>query len=98
MRTTSSDSPPRRVARPAAGLALALALAHGTTGCAHGQITNTEFVVGAVVVVGLVAGALLMTSNCDELTTQCRPADGRIVRLGPSMPLPAAADAAARHR
>ncbi|HEX3763681.1 MAG TPA: hypothetical protein VHW23_33520, partial [Kofleriaceae bacterium] len=73
MRTPSSGPPPRRVARSACGLALAVALAHGTTGCAHGQLTNTEFVVGAVVVVGLVGLALLKATDCNELTTQCRP-------------------------
>ncbi len=88
MRTTSSDPPRRRVARSACGLALVLALAHGTTGCAHGQLTNTEFMVGAVVVTGVVAAALLMTSGCNELTTQCRPGEGRIVQLAPSPPTP----------
>jgi hypothetical protein len=84
MRTTSR-APARRRAGSACSLALVLALAHGTTGCAH-QLTNTEFVVGAVAVTALVGAALLMTSDCNELTTQCRPGEGRIVQLAPAPP------------
>ncbi|HEX3763665.1 MAG TPA: hypothetical protein VHW23_33440 [Kofleriaceae bacterium] len=54
MRTTSDDSPRRGTARSACGLALVLALAHGTTGCAH-QLTNEEFAAGAVGVALVVA-------------------------------------------
>ena len=85
MRSTPGH-PPRRTARSACGLALVVALAHATTGCAH-QITNTEFVVGAIAATALVAGALLMTSDCNELTTTCRPGSGRIVKLAPLPPV-----------
>lgn len=54
MPTSSHDSPRRRATRSACGLALALALALGTTGCAH-QLTNGELAVGAVAVAAIVA-------------------------------------------
>lgn len=64
-------------------IALALSLARGTTGCAHQQISNTEFMFGAAAVAALVAGALLMTSDCNELTTRCRPGEGRVIQFAP---------------
>jgi hypothetical protein len=86
MRPTSRKPPRRGAARSACGLALVLALAHGTTGCAHQQLTNADVVFGAVAVAAVVAGAVLMTSSCNELTTQCRPGEGRIVQLAPDAP------------
>lgn len=83
MRTTSSDLPRRR-ARTACGLALVLALVHGTTGCAH-QLTNAEFAAGVVMVAG-VAAAAVMLSGCNELTMQCRTPEGRVLQPGPSFP------------
>lgn len=73
MRTTSNDSPRRRTARRASGLALVLALAHGTTGCAH-QLTNSEFAAGAVGVALVAAGIAIggpWSFRCSELTTPC---------------------------
>jgi hypothetical protein len=84
MRIPSCDPPRRPATRMVCRIALALALAHGTTGCAHQQITDTEFMFGAAAVAGIVAGALLMTSECNELTTRCRPGEGRIIQLAPS--------------
>lgn len=84
MRLTSSDPPRRPAARMACHLALVLALAHGTTGCAH-QLSNAEFAAG-VVTIAAIAGAAVMLSGCNELTTQCRTPEGRIIRPGPSFP------------
>lgn len=84
MRTTSSDPPRRPAVRMACSLALILALAHGTTGCAH-QLSNAELAAG-VVTVAAIAGAAVMLSGCNELTTQCRTPEGRIIRPGPSFP------------
>jgi len=61
MPTPSHDSPRRRATRSACGLALVLALALGTTGCAH-QLTNTEFAVGAVAVAAIVAISIVTPS------------------------------------
>ena len=82
MRTTPREPRPR--ARAACGLALILALAHGTSGCAH-QLSNAELAAGAVTVAG-VAAIAVMLSGCNELTTQCRTPEGRILRPGPSFP------------
>lgn len=84
MRIASSDPPRRPAVRRARSLALALALAHATTGCAH-QLTNAELATG-VVMVAAVAASAVMLSGCNELTTQCRTPEGRIVRPGPSFP------------
>jgi hypothetical protein len=73
MRTPSNDSPRRRTARSALGLALVLALAHGTTGCAH-QLTNAEFAAGAVGVALVAAGIAIggpWSLRCSELTMPC---------------------------
>ena len=83
MRTTSWD-PPRRRARSACGLALVLALLHGGSGCAH-QLTNAELATGVVIVAGVAALAVTL-GGCNELTTQCRSPEGRIIRPGPSFP------------
>jgi hypothetical protein len=65
-------------------LALVLALAHGTTGCAH-QLTNAEVAYGVVMVAGVTALAFTL-GGCNELTTQCRSPEGRVIRPGPSFP------------
>jgi hypothetical protein len=84
MRTSSTDPLRRPAARMACSLALILALAHGTTGCAH-QLTNAELAYGVVMVAGVVALGVVL-SGCNELTTQCRTPEGRILRPGPSFP------------
>lgn len=84
MRTSSSDPPRRPATRMACSLALALALAHGTTGCAH-QLTNAELATGVVMVAGVAALAVVL-GGCNELTTQCRTPEGRVLRPGPSFP------------
>jgi hypothetical protein len=84
MRTSSSDPPRRPAARMACGLALVLALAHGTTGCAH-QLTNAELAYGVVMVVGVAALAVTLGS-CNELTMQCKTPEGHVIRPGPSFP------------
>jgi hypothetical protein len=83
MRTTSRDRPRRR-ARSACGLALVLALVHGSSGCAH-QLTNAELATGVVMVAGIAALAVTL-GGCNELTTQCRSPEGRVLRPGPSFP------------
>ena len=83
MRTTSSDLPRRR-ARSACGLALVLALVHGTSGCAR-QLTNAQLAYGVVMVAGIVALGVAL-GGCNELTTQCRSPEGRVLRPGPSFP------------
>lgn len=65
MPTTSSDPPRRRTARMACSLALVLALAHGTTGCAH-QLTNAELATAAVAVGVFVVGPVLAGVYCSE--------------------------------
>ncbi len=72
MRTTSSDPPRRRVARTACSLALVLALAQGTTGCAH-QLTNAEFAAGAVAIGLLVGVPVLLTIECGRPGVECVP-------------------------
>ena len=61
MSPASHDSPRRRAARSACGLALVLALAHGTTGCAH-ELTNEQLAVGAVAVAAIVAISIVSPS------------------------------------
>lgn len=80
---TSSDRPGRR-ARIACGLALVLALVHGSGGCAH-QLTNAELASGVVMVAGIAALAVVL-GGCNELTTPCRTPEGRVLRPGPSFP------------
>jgi hypothetical protein len=65
MPTTSRDPPRRRTARTACSLALVLALAQGTTGCAH-QLTNAELAAGAVMVGVFVVGPVLAGVYCSE--------------------------------
>jgi hypothetical protein len=84
MRTSSSDPPRRPAARMACSLALVLALAQGTTGCAH-QLTNAEFAYGVVMVVGAAALAVTL-GTCNELTMQCKTPEGRVLQGGPSYP------------
>ena len=87
MRPTSSDSLRRR-ARSACGLALALALGHGTTGCAHQQLTNTDVAVGVIAAAAVVGGVMLMSVHCNELTRQCRPSGADTGPLSPDAPPP----------
>jgi hypothetical protein len=70
MRPTSPDRSRRRAARTACGLALILALAHGTTGCAH-QLTNAEFAAGAVAVGLFVGVPVLLAIECDRPGVEC---------------------------
>lgn len=53
-------------------------------GCAR-QLTNAERAYGVVMVVGIAALGVAR-SGCNELTTQCRTPEGRILRPGPSFP------------
>jgi len=95
MPTPSDDSPRRRTARSACGLALVLALAHGATGCAH-QLTNEELAVGAVGVAALVAAAVVTgpwsgcarSLSCDELdpSVEERANPSRPAAFGPHVP------------
>jgi hypothetical protein len=57
-----------------AGLALALALAHGSAGCAHQQLTNADVALGAVVVAAVVGLMMLPSVPCDELRSDCHHA------------------------
>jgi hypothetical protein len=87
MRTTP-DAPRRGLGRAAARLALVLALAHGTTGCAH-QLTNAELATGALFVTAVVAGAFLAgTGHCNDLTTRCPPPEDRLGLLAPATRAP----------
>ena len=51
-------------------LALILALAHGTAGCAH-QLTNRDVALGLVVAAGLTVIVIAGGKTCNELTTSC---------------------------
>jgi hypothetical protein len=88
MRTTTSDPPRPRVARKACGLALAVALAHGATGCAHQQLTNAEVATG-VIAAAVIAGAIMLNGvHCNELTSQCRSGEATTGPLTPGDPPP----------
>jgi methionine-rich copper-binding protein CopC len=52
-------------------LALVLALAHGTAGCAHQQLTNRQVAAGAVTAAAVITLTLLLSVQCNELTMQC---------------------------
>jgi len=52
-------------------LALVLALAHGTAGCAHQQLTNTQVVVGLAAVAGLTL-LILYATPCNDFPTCSR--------------------------
>jgi hypothetical protein len=51
-------------------LAIVLALASGTPGCAHKQLTNQEFAVGAVYAAALFA-LIFLAVPCNEAGMQC---------------------------
>jgi hypothetical protein len=68
MSTPPHDSPRRRATRSACGLALVLALAHGTTGCAH-QLTNADLAVGALAVAAVVAVSIVTPSPWSPCAT-----------------------------
>jgi hypothetical protein len=53
-------------------LALVVALAHGSAGCAHKQLTNRQVATGAIAAVAVVGLIVLLSLQCDELTSQCR--------------------------
>jgi len=82
MRTTSDPLRPR-VARKVCGLAVAVALDHGTIGCAHQQLTNTDVAVG-VIAAAVIAGAIVLEGvHCHELTSQCRSGENTTGPLPP---------------
>jgi hypothetical protein len=51
--------------------ALVLALALGTSGCAHKQLTNKQVAVGVVSVAAVVGLVILLSIQCNDLTEQC---------------------------
>lgn len=71
MPATSSDPPRRRVVRSACSLALALALAHGASGCVH-QLTNADLAAGAIGVGLFVGGPALILILCRKPNVECR--------------------------
>lgn len=85
MRTTSRD-PLRRRTRSACGLALALALASTTPGCAH-QLTNADLAVGVIAAAVVVGGVALWSVHCNEAAMRCRPSGSDPFSL-PSEALP----------
>jgi hypothetical protein len=53
-------------------LALVVALATASAGCAHKQLTNRQVAVGVVAGVAVVGLVVLLALQCNDLTTDCR--------------------------
>lgn len=53
-------------------LALVVALASASAGCAHKQLTNRQVAVGAVAAVAVIGLIVLLSLQCDELTSDCQ--------------------------
>jgi hypothetical protein len=86
MRTSTTDPLRRRVVPKVCGLALAAALAHGATGCAHRQLTNSDVAIG-VVAAAVIAGAMVIGgTHCNQLTSQCRSGESTTGPLPPPSP------------